>query len=253
MSDSAESIKKDAPITPKSFTTREVQLERLRTVEIALRADQPMAKEGEHEIVFKNVKTELLAEGGYNSVWHVSYIISSIVSTEVRNYHPCIPVGFANSLQDSGSEETFRNVVIREPNANSSPCQVENEIAFLTYLAKNHPSVPVPEIYAYSTLQMGPNSPFIAMEFIDGQPLDAIWNIISYGEKETIVNEIASIIVELGEIDLGGIGGLTLEHQLGPTVEGIKLFKGRVCFPFPASIKIGHPSDIHVRWLTSEV
>ena len=43
-----------------------------------------------------------------------------------------------------------------------------------------------------------------------------------------MADEVADIIVKLSEIDLGGIGGLTLEHSLGPTVEGFKLFKGRV-------------------------
>lgn len=66
------------------------------------------------------------------------------------------------------------------------------------------------------------------MEFIEGQPLDSQWSGLSEPEKTTIVDEIAQLVVQLGEIDLGGIGGLTLDHTLGPTVEGIKLFKGRV-------------------------
>ncbi len=103
-----------------------------------------------------------------------------------------------------------------------------NEIAFLTYLAEHHPSIPVPKVYAYSTQQLGYNSPFIAMEYIDGQPLDVMWSALSLEAKGIIANEIAQVIVNLGEIDLGGIGGLTLEHTLGPIVEGIKLFRGRV-------------------------
>lgn len=126
----------------------------------------------------------------------------------------------------------FREIVIREPKEEASPCQIENEVAFLTYIAKNHPSIPVPKIYLYDTASES-NSPFIAMEFIEGQPLNSIWSSLSEPEKTTVVDQIAQIIVQMGDIDLGGIGDLTLEHALGPTVEGVKLFKGRVsgCIP----------------------
>lgn len=66
------------------------------------------------------------------------------------------------------------------------------------------------------------------MEFIEGQPLDATWSSLSEPERATIADEIANIIVEMGEINLGSIGSLNLEHNVGPSVEGIKLFRGRV-------------------------
>ena len=86
-------------------------------------------------------------------------------------------------------------------------------------------------MYAYSTEQVGFNSPFIAMEYIEGQPLDTLWDSLSQTEKETIIDEIVQLLVEMGEIDLGTIGGMTLNHTLGSTVEGIKLFRGRVWSP----------------------
>lgn len=43
-----------------------------------------------------------------------------------------------------------------------------------------------------------------------------------------VARQIAEVIVKLGEITFDGIGGLLLNHTLGPTVEGTKLFKGRV-------------------------
>ena len=121
-----------------------------------------------------------------------------------------------------------RKIIIREPKEKSSPCQIENEIAFLTYVAKHHPSIPVPKVYAYNTKESGSDSPYIAMEFIDGQPLDSLWFSLTESEKASVADEVAQIIATLSGIDLGGIGGLTLEHKLGPTVEGMKLFKGRV-------------------------
>ena len=132
--------------------------------------------------------------------------------------------------QISDSTETLlcRKIIIREPKETASTCQIENEIAILTYIATHHPSIPVPQVYAYNIKQSGSDSPYIAMEFIDGQPLDSIWFGLTELEKASVANEVAEIIVELSEIDLGGIGGLTLEHRLGPTVEGLKLFGGRV-------------------------
>ena len=121
-----------------------------------------------------------------------------------------------------------RKIIIREPKEEASACQIENEIAFLTYIAKNHPSIPVPQVYAYNIKQSGSNSPYLAMEFIDGQPLDSLWFSLTEAEKVSVADGVADIIVKLSEINLGGIGGLTLEHSLGPTVEGLKLFKGRV-------------------------
>ena len=61
---------------------------------------------------------------------------------------------------------------------------------------------------------------------------------MSNAEKKAIVNQIADIIVQLGGIDLGAIGGLTLEHKLGPTVEDVKLFRGRVSTPFPFTSRL---------------
>lgn len=66
------------------------------------------------------------------------------------------------------------------------------------------------------------------MEYIEGQPLDSLWFSLTEVEKARVADEVAEILVQLSDINLGGIGGLTLEHKLGPTVEGFKLFKGRV-------------------------
>lgn len=104
-------------------------------------------------------------------------------------------------------------------------------MAFLTYIAKNYPSLPVPRVYAYNLKHSGLDSPYIAMEFIEGEPLDTAWSSLSEASKGTITNDIAHVVVEMGNINLGGIGSLTLKHQLGPTVEGVKLFRGRVGDP----------------------
>ena len=137
-------------------------------------------------------------------------------------------------------------VVFREPKEIASRCQMINEIAFLTYLAKHYPSISVPRIYAYSLDEEGINSPYIALEYIEGQPLDTSWATLSLTEKEAIVDQIAAILVQLGEINVGAIGGLTLDHQPGPTVEGVKLFRGRVSIPTSVMLN-GYRSNEYAR------
>ena len=75
MSDSAENIKNTVPTTPKYTTTNKALLERLKIVENASKAGMPMSEpqESEEGVEIGTVKVELLAEGGYNYLWLVSY------------------------------------------------------------------------------------------------------------------------------------------------------------------------------------
>ena len=66
------------------------------------------------------------------------------------------------------------------------------------------------------------------MESIDGQLLDSLWVSLTEPVKASVADEVAEIIVRLSEINLGGIGGLTLKHDFGPTVEGHNSFRGRI-------------------------
>lgn len=116
-------------------------------------------------------------------------------------------------------------MIIREPKEEAWSCQVENEIAFLTYLAKNHPSIPVPKVYTYNIKQSGSDSPYIAMEFIDGRPLDCLWFSLTKTEKASVADEVAQIIGTLSEINLGGIGGFTLEHRSDPLLKASNCLK----------------------------
>ena len=93
-------------------------------------------------------------------------------------------------------------------------------------MAKYHPAIPVPKVYAYN-IRDG-ESPYIAMEYIQGDPLSSVWKSYSEPEKLVVAQSIADLILDLGEIPFDRIGGLTLKHEVGPTVEGVKLFKGRV-------------------------
>lgn len=227
MSDTAKNTWSTANLTPRCITTNKALQERLSAVESALTETHHTYSNQERiDFEIKAWEVELLAEGGYNYVWLVRY---------TAKYHK----------SDSTNTLSSREFIIREPKEEASPCQIENEIAFLTYMAKHHPSIPVPKVYAYNIKQSGSNSPYIAMEFIDGQPLDSSWFSLTEIEKTIVTDEVAQIIATLSEIDLGGIGGLTLEHTLGPTVEGFKLFKGRNKFHSPTFYDIGPYPSTH--------
>ena len=170
------------------------------------------AIEGNHHtnsehVAIEDVNVDFFAEGGYNYLWLVSF------SSKTSGQHGAI---------------SRYKVILREPNDDALlPYQIENEIAHLIFIAKNHPSIPVPKVYAYDTGKTG-NEPFIMMEYIDGQPLSSAWSTYTEDEKLAAARQVAEIIVNLSEITFDRIGGLTLTHEIGPTVEGMKLFKGRV-------------------------
>lgn len=104
-------------------------------------------------------------------------------------------------------------------------------MAWLTFLGSSYPSIPVPKVYAHKT--RATNSPYIAMEYAQGEPLSSVWKLYSESEKWDAARSIADTILDLAGINFDCIGGLTLEHKIGPTVEGVKLFKGRVRHDIP--------------------
>lgn len=91
------------------------------------------------------------------------------------------------------------------------------------------PNIPVPKIYAFDAET--PNA-FVAQEYMDGEPLSTIWNRYTQTEKNLVAVKIAEMIVDMAEMRFSDIGGFTSRTIciLGPTVEGSKLFKGRVGF-----------------------
>lgn len=104
--------------------------------------------------------------------------------------------------------------------------QIENKIGFLTYIAKNHTSIPVPRVYAYDVDSQS-STPFIPMEYIRGEPLSTAWKSYTQAQKLDIASSLATMIVDMAEIRFDCIRGLRSSHAPGPRVEGPKLFKGR--------------------------
>ena len=144
----------------------------------------------------------LLAQGGYNDIWLVEVIAK---------------------IEDG--EDLCAKFVLREPNDDSFlPFQLTNEVAWLSYVSK-YTTIPVPKVYKYSASK---GDAYIAMEYIKGKPLHEIWKDQSEEQKDILAHEIASIVIQLGETRLDKIGGLDVNGHLAATVEGPKLFKGRV-------------------------
>ena len=204
MSDFAPNTKSDVPTTRKFLSTSKALLD---TLKIASSVIEKYHHIDSASVNIEDVKVDFFAEGGYNYLWLVSF-----------SSKPPGEAGPISSLK----------VILREPNDDALlPWQIENEVAHLTFIAKNHPSIPVPKVYAYDTGKTG-NEPFILMEYIDGQPLSTAWTTYTEDEKWAAARQVAQIVVEMSEITSQRIGGLTLTHETGPTVEGMKLFRGRV-------------------------
>lgn len=120
--------------------------------------------------------------------------------------------------------------VLRLPKQESLlPYQVLNEVTCISFVSSNCPDIPVPVVYAFATADTESDA-FIAEEYLHGEPLSSCWNRFSEKEKRHVAQRIAEIIVDMGEMRFDGIGGFTggKDCLLGPTVEGSKLFKGRV-------------------------
>ena len=204
MSDFAPSTKSDVPITRKCLSTRKALQDILKN---ALPAIEGNHRTDSDDVAIVDVQVDFFAEGGYNYLWLVS---------------------FSSKPSGQNCATLVYKAILREPNDDALlPWQLENEVAHLTFIAKNHPSIPVPKVYAYDTGESG-NEPFIMMEYIDGQPLSSAWTTYSEDEKLAASRQVAQMIVEMSEITFHCIGGLTLTHDQGPTVEGLKLFRGRV-------------------------
>ncbi|KAG1906342.1 kinase-like domain-containing protein, partial [Suillus fuscotomentosus] len=106
------------------------------------------------------------------------------------------------------------------------PHQILNEVASISLISARCPNIPVPKIYAFRADGL---NPFVAQEYIDGEPLSSIWTRYTEAEKHSVALKIAEIIVDMAGTRFSAIGGFAspTSHALGPTVEGSKLFKGR--------------------------
>ena len=117
------------------------------------------------------------------------------------------------------------------------PYQVVNEVNCISMVSSCCPNIPVPMVYAFSS---DPINPFIAEEYIAGDTLSSSWNHYNEDEKRQVAQQIADIVVTMGETRFDYIGSFTGDAGclLGPTVEGSKLFKGRVSVNFVLNLLV---------------
>lgn len=166
-------------------------------------ASSAIIRDGDDRPTPEIVVDRKLGEGGYNEVYLISWLS-----------------GWDNSTRS-------KSFALRIPKADTLlPHQILNEVASISMISARFPNIPVPKIYASSA--EGPN-PFVAQEFIDGEPLCTIWHRYIESEKHTVALKIAEMIVDMAETRFSAIGGFAgpAGSILGPTVEGSKLFKGR--------------------------
>ncbi|KAL9005351.1 MAG: hypothetical protein Q9188_001867 [Gyalolechia gomerana] len=207
--DFAANISRDAPTTPKSSTTSLNPPGSLKGANCAIEHVDRLVENIEEGTLGDEV--QLIASGGYNDIWLVNQPIDNV--------------------------DCF---VIRKPKADALlPDQVRNEVACLKYVKENLPNVPVPRVYDYQLNGTSAVGVFIAEEYVDGQLLSDAWSSLDERTKVGLAHQIAKIVVELADTSFDGIGGLMLDGTLGPTVEGMKLFKGRDRFHSAEHYDIG--------------
>ena len=184
--------------TPKFSITNVDQMDNLKNVNIAIEDAKHLKQEGGSGA--EGGDLHLVASGCYNDVWLVSRPYQ-----EVERY------------------------VLRIPKKEALlPDQIRNEVAFLTFVRKKLQYVPVPRVFSHFLDENASPTPFITEEFMDGERLSSAWATYDEPTKLAVAHQLAEIIVEFGETTSDGIGGLMLDHKLGPTIEGMKLFNGRV-------------------------
>ncbi|KAL8964742.1 MAG: hypothetical protein Q9197_006823 [Variospora fuerteventurae] len=202
--DSAASTKNDASTIPKSSSMEPGPLDNLENVKSAIEGS-------EHEAVADVTNVPPLVSGGYNDIWLINRPIA-----DVERY------------------------ILRKPKDDALlPDQVRNEVACLTYVREKLPTIPVPRVYGHHFSGGITNNIYIAEEYIEGERLSAAWAAYNEPQKQHIARQIAEIVVTLGETSFDGIGGLMLDASLGPTVEGMKLFKDRKMFHSRTCYDIG--------------
>ncbi|KAF9448527.1 hypothetical protein P691DRAFT_669241 [Macrolepiota fuliginosa MF-IS2] len=161
------------------------------------------------------LKAVKLDEGGYNEVFLIS------------------------PQTDSSHFNVIEPFVVRLPKkVTLLPYKVVNEVNCISMISSRCPDIPVPEVYAFSS---DVPDPFIAQEYIDGNPLSSSWNGYTEDEKRQVAQRVADIVVKMGEMRFDQIGSFTgdVGALLGPTVEGSKLFKGRFKFHSQECYDIG--------------
>lgn len=170
-----------------------------------------MSKELVNEVDLRGIdeinEARLLGIGGYNSVWLI------------KLHEP---------IKIAESEDPVGEFVIRLPCEDSLlPNQITNDVAFKTYVAANMPQIPVPRVYLYEATN-NPDTSFTVEQYIDSPTLSSKWMTLTYSQKTSFSQKLASMFVDLLEVRSDMISGL---HPAGlspsPTVEGCKIFKGR--------------------------
>ncbi|PTB71143.1 hypothetical protein M440DRAFT_1366194 [Trichoderma longibrachiatum ATCC 18648] len=166
--------------------------------------------------IFRSVT--LLAKGGYNTVWLV----------RLHGYFEVTRV--ASSGQDDSQTVTrsFNEYVLRLPCEDALfPYQITNEVAFKKFISTEFPHIPVPLIFFHQATDTHSTS-FIAEEYIDARPLSSNWMSLTAEQKELMAKQLAKITVDFAGTCFSMIGGLNPDNfQPAPTVEGVKIFKGR--------------------------
>ncbi|TFK85291.1 kinase-like protein [Polyporus arcularius HHB13444] len=127
---------------------------------------------------------------------------STIVSTEVRSASP-------RSLVLEVELENDRREIVRAPVPGRGTEMFEREVALLAWLSRRT-LVPVPRIRCVVLRSANEPHTFAVMEKLPGDCLMNVFGGLSYADKESVIRDIAKIMLQLNELAVPQQVGTTL-------------------------------------------
>ena len=138
MSDAAKTIWRTVETTPKFAVTDRALPRRLSAEENAF-TENCHTLLNQESVVLENDawEVQVFAEGGYQYVWLVCYTVAHHVRRP--NLPALLRLIVLKKVSDGTETISPSKVTIFWPKEEASACQIENESAFLTSIAKNPP------------------------------------------------------------------------------------------------------------------
>jgi hypothetical protein len=157
----------------------------------------------------------------------LSNLVSRVQVIEARNLAE--QTNHVHILNFHTGDQGLFSFVLRFPvNPNAiSRWQTSTAVGCMLY-CQRHPNlnIPTPAIYAYSCTH---GSQFIAMEHINGDTLNEVWQDLPEEEKENMICQVSEIMCTMRtKTAFSRIGGISPDGSACPLVNRVNVASGRV-------------------------
>ncbi|KAF8517996.1 hypothetical protein BU17DRAFT_15141, partial [Hysterangium stoloniferum] len=157
-------------------------------------------------------------------------------------------------LTEGGNHKVYQEVnsdrypdvkyILRVPSPDFPRDKLESEVATLHYIATNT-SVPVPKVIGWSSdPSNSAGTEYMILEKIRGVPAYDVWNILTKGQKEKVVHDVAEYLLSIFNLRFFQAGSLYFTQgtsvQVGPllTTPFYHAPDGEVRFPQSAPLNL---------------